>query len=90
MPSGVKVPKRKKVAICIGEPMRFGSEAGGSKTGSTAAGIGTAGLGDGGSAAGGGAASGNKTGSRMAARREFSEQLRHRLQELMDEAENVR
>ena len=90
MPSGVKVPRRQKVAICVGEPMRFGSVAGDSKTGSTAAGIGTAGLGDGGSAAGDGAASGSKTGGRMAARREFSEQLRQRLQELMDEAANVR
>ena len=79
MPSGVKVPRRKKVAICVGEPMRFGSAAGG-----------TAGLGDGGSAAGGGAASGSKTGGRMAARREFSEQLRQRLQELMEEAENAK
>ena len=95
MPSGVKVPRRKKVAICVGAPMRFGSAAGGhktggSKTGSTAADGGTAGLGDGGSAAGGGAASENKTGGRMAARREFSEQLRQRLQELMEEAENAR
>ena len=90
MPSGVKVPRRKKVAICVGEPMRFGSEADGSKSGSTTAGGETAGLGDGGSAAGGGAASGSKTGGRMAARREFSEQLRQKLQELMDEAEGVR
>ena len=90
MPSGVKVPRRKMVAICIGEPMRFDAQAGSRKTGSTTAGGETAGLGDGGSAAGGGAASGSKTGGRMAARREFSEQLRQRLQELMDEAENVR
>ena len=59
MSSGVKVPRRKKVAICAGEPMWFGMA---------------------GSAAGG----------RMAARREFSEELRRRLQELMDEAERKR
>ena len=70
MPSGVKVPRRKKVAICIGEPMRFGSEAGGA-------------------VAGGGMTS-SATGGRMAARREFSEQLSQRLQELMEEAENAR
>lgn len=65
MPSGVKIPKRKKVAICVGEPMWFRSEARDSK------------------------AESHTAGGRMAARREFSEQLRQRLQELMDEAESL-
>ena len=90
MPSGVKVPRRKKVAIFVGEPMRFGSKADGSKTGSTAAGGGAASRSKTGSRASGLGNGGKAAGGRMAARREFSEQLRQRLQELMDEAENVR
>ena len=52
MPSGVKIPRRRKVVICVGEPIWFNSG----------------------------------TSGRAAARQEFSEQLRLRLQELMDEA----
>lgn len=75
MPSGVKIPRRKKVAICVGEPMRFGSEAGDRKARSHAT---------------GGRMASSAAGGRMAARREFSEHLRQRLQELMDDAANVR
>ena len=89
MPSGVKMPRRKKVAVCVGEPMRFDAEAGvgisdaqteDGKSGSRSTGGRMAG-----SAAGGRMAD-RASGGRMAARREFSEQLRRRLQELMDEA----
>lgn len=80
MPSGVKIPRRKKVAICVGKPMRFGSEAGDSISSGNASDGQTGDL----------KAGSHSTGGRMAARREFSEQLRQRLQELMDEAANVK
>ena len=88
MPSGVKVPRRKKVAICAGEPMWFGAEAGGSISGSSASG-GQTGDRKAGSNTAGGRMAGSAAGGRMAARREFSEQLRRRLQDLMDEAGNL-
>ena len=86
MPSGVKMPRRKKVAVCVGEPMRFDAETGSGISGDSMSDAKTEDRKLGSRTAGGR----SKTGGRMAARREFSEQLRQRLQELMDEAANLR